>query len=127
MAWKPNDILREGELDNTRPGKVTGWLRFVGMKETVRLELDGDFSTDVRGMKLRVHNPDPAEEIRPSGRMDGFAWHQTGKVVHITAGRRGGPACIEWCSDQNGLVLLKLAPQFVEIEGWAAPSREHER
>ena len=31
MAWRPNRYLLEGELDNTQPGKVTGWMRFAGL------------------------------------------------------------------------------------------------
>jgi hypothetical protein len=33
MAWRPTEYLIEGELDNTTPGKVTGWMRFAGMKD----------------------------------------------------------------------------------------------
>jgi hypothetical protein len=30
MAWRPSEYLIDGELDNTTPGKVTGWMRFAG-------------------------------------------------------------------------------------------------
>jgi len=33
MAWRPTAYLIEGELDNTASGKVTGWMRFAGIKE----------------------------------------------------------------------------------------------
>ena len=39
MAWRPNDQLIEGELDNTVQGKVTGWMQFVGMKEKMMFNL----------------------------------------------------------------------------------------
>lgn len=120
MAWKPGDKLREGELDNTTPGKVAGWLRFVGMKETVTLQLHGNFSPDVPGAKLRLYNPDPAEEICQPGPMEGFAAMQRGKIVNINAGRPGGVARIEWRSDQNGLVLLKLPTDFIRTTAEAA-------
>ena len=32
MAWRPSEYLIDGELDNTNPGKVTGWMRFAGMR-----------------------------------------------------------------------------------------------
>jgi len=51
MAWRPTQYLLEGELDNTTPGKVTGWMRFAGMKDNVAFDLawifhhsDEDFS-----------------------------------------------------------------------------------
>ena len=46
MTWRPNKYLIEGELDNTKPGKVTGWLRFAGLQGTVTVDLKGDFDRD---------------------------------------------------------------------------------
>ncbi len=35
MAWRPTEYLLEGELDNTTPGKVTGWMQFtVSFRQT---------------------------------------------------------------------------------------------
>src|SRR5207244_2413334 len=53
MAWRPTQYLLEGELDNTVPGKVTGWMRFVGLKRQVTFDLKGDFHRDIRGAKIR--------------------------------------------------------------------------
>ena len=39
MAWRPTEYLIEGELDNTTPGKVTGWMSFAGMKEKVTFDI----------------------------------------------------------------------------------------
>lgn len=39
MAWRPNQYLVEGELDNTQPNKVTGWMQFAGLKEKVTFDL----------------------------------------------------------------------------------------
>ena len=52
MAWRPTQHLLEGELDNTQPGKVTGWMRFAGLKEKVTFDLKGDFHRDIRGAKI---------------------------------------------------------------------------
>ena len=49
MTWRPTKYLLEGELDNTKPGKVTGWMKFAGMKNRVTFDLDGDFCRDIRG------------------------------------------------------------------------------
>jgi len=32
MAWRPTQYVQEGELDNSCPKKVTGWIKFAGMK-----------------------------------------------------------------------------------------------
>jgi len=39
MAWRPNEYLIEAELDNSVPEKVTGWMRFAGIKEKVVFDL----------------------------------------------------------------------------------------
>src|SRR5262245_22582207 len=108
MAWRPYENLIEGELDNTTPGRVTGWLRFVGLTERVTLELRGDVHRDIRGAQLRLKNPNPAE--RHAGErgsyMDDFAPVQTGRAGDITAGLPpedyGSSPYLEWYSDQNG-------------------------
>lgn len=57
MAWRPTEHLIEGELDNTTPGKVTGWMRFAGMNERVLFDLTGDFHRDIRGARIRLAGP----------------------------------------------------------------------
>ena len=94
MAFRPYENLIEGELDNTVPGKVTGWIRFLGMDEPVKIDLVGDFHRDIRGAKIRLHNPKPSDrnhsgalgEVRKGSYMEGFSPVQTGKVGDITAG-----------------------------------------
>jgi len=51
MAWRPHEFLIEGELDNSNPGKVTGWMKFVGLDGTVHFDLQGNFRRDIRGAK----------------------------------------------------------------------------
>lgn len=139
MAWRPYENLIEGELSNTVPGKVSGWIRFAGMEERVRLELDGDFHRDIRGAKIRFHNPTPSErnkcgalgEVREGSYMDGFSPIQTGEVGDITAGLPphdygSGHGYIEWYSDQNGRVVLELEPEQIEVIGEPTPWQETE-
>jgi hypothetical protein len=52
MAWRPSEYLIDGELDNTTPGKVTGWMQFAGMQEKVTFDLNGNFHRDIRGAKI---------------------------------------------------------------------------
>ena len=39
MAWRPTRYVKEGQLDNSISGKVTGWIEFAGMKEKVTFDL----------------------------------------------------------------------------------------
>lgn len=34
MAWEPTDYLIKGELDDSVPGEVKGWIGFAGMDES---------------------------------------------------------------------------------------------
>ena len=85
MAWRPHEQLVEGELDNTVPGKVTGRIRFVGIKEIVKLDLVGDFHRDIRGTTVRLSGcARDDEEARQF--MESFSPVQTGEVGDMTAG-----------------------------------------
>jgi len=128
LSWRLNVNLIEGELDNAVPGKVIGWIRFVGMDEPVRLELVGDFPRGIRGAKIRFRNPRPADangtgvfgEIRRGSYMDGFSRIQTGKLGDMTAGlppRDHTDPYLEWFSDQNGRVVLTLKIEQVAVIG----------
>ncbi|MCX5653768.1 MAG: hypothetical protein NTY65_03845 [Planctomycetota bacterium] len=86
MAWRPHENLISGELDNSVLGKVTGWLRFVGMKEVVKLDLAGDFHRDIRGTKVRLRNPNPTHDGDRAKYLDGFSPTQIGNVGDMTAG-----------------------------------------
>ena len=117
MAWRPKDSLIEGKLDNTVPGKVTGWLRFAGMAEPVRLDLAGDFCSDIRGRRIRLRNIGPLDD-RPS-RMARFSAVQTGKVGDMTAGLPPHPYVlypyIEWYGHENGRVVMEFEADEVEV------------
>lgn len=121
MAWRLQPYLIDGALDNTKCGRVTGWMRFIGMECPVKLNLDGDFSRDIRGTKIRVRR-------RLSGAGNGgiaiaymkmFAARQTGKVGDITAGMpqmsQFGDAYIEWYSRQNGRCVLELDRDELQV------------
>jgi len=138
MAWRPNENLIEGELDNTVPGKVTGWMRFLGMDEPVRFQLEGDFHRDIRGGKIRLRNSGPLDrsqsgpvpEAESRSYMKGFSPVQTGKAGDITAGLPpqdySSYPYIEWYSGQNGRVVLELEPGQVEVTGQPLPWRTAE-
>lgn len=119
MAWRPNEQLIEGELDNTVRGKVTGWMRFVGVRGKVKFDLKGDFLSDIAGCRIRLTNPDSGGD---SKYMEGFLKVQKGEVGDITAGLPPRPYVdypyVEWYTEENGRVVLELDPgQIKVIEG----------
>jgi hypothetical protein len=119
MAWRPKDNLLEGELDNTVPGKVTGWLKFLGMAEVVGLDLAGDFLADIKGRKIRLHNPKPTHRLGRPDYMGRFSAMQTGEVGDITAGLPPYPyghhVYVEWYSRENGRVVMEFDADEVEV------------
>ena len=130
MAWRPNEQFIEGVLDNTVPGKVTGWMRFAGMKDKVTFDLEGNFHRDIRGAKIHLRGDayeDPAD-IDSGDYLDGFASHQTGKAGDITAGLPpqdyGNRPYVEWFGEENGRVVLELEPVQVEVIGRPIPAIE---
>lgn len=128
MAWRPTEYLMEGELDNTTPGKVTGWMRFAGMKEKVTFDLKGNFHRDIRGAKIRLKGDGCEDNPVAASYMDSFHRHQTGDVGDITAGREPRDYVaypyIEWYGDENGRVVVELDPEQVEIIGRPIPACE---
>jgi hypothetical protein len=127
MAWRPTEYLIEGMLDNTTPGKVTGFMRFLGKRNKVRFDLDGDFHRDIRGAKIKFHNEqykdaDP-QEARKYCRA--FVAVQTGVVGDITAGfpphDYGQSPYIEFYGNENGRCVIELDPSQVEIIGKPIP------
>ena len=125
MAWRPTHCLIEGELDNTVPGKVTGWMQFAGLKKPVKFNLKGDFHRDIRGAKIHFHG-DGAETDATETKdyMQGLAPTQKGDVGDITAGLPSHDYTkypyIEWYS-QNGRVVLELDPDQITVIGTPIP------
>lgn len=98
MAWRPDENLIDGELDNRTPGKVTGWIRFFRRGDEplkVDFDLKGDFHEDIRGKVIRLKNPEPSDRNESLDRegtyMRGISAMQRGSVGDITAGLPLGP------------------------------------
>ncbi len=128
MAWRPTQHLIEGELDNTNPGKVTGWMRFAGLKDTVTFKLDGNFHRDIRGAKIHITGEGSNDDPAAAGYMDGFAAKQTGKVGDITAGLPprdySDTPYLEWYGDENGRVVIEPDAEHVQVIGRPIPACE---
>ena len=129
MAWRPTQYLIEGELDNTAPGKVTGWMRFAGMQEQVTFDLKGNFHRDIRGAKIRFRSDGEEPDAQAASFMEHFSLRQTGDVGDITTGKPPsdyavGYPYIEWYSEENGRVVIELDPDQVEVIGRPIPACE---
>ena len=128
MAWRPNGYLLEGELDNTQPGKVTGWMRFAGLSKKVTFELEGSFHRDIRGEKIRFRGDGNADDPEAASFMEGFSLKQTGNVGDITAGLPPrdylSTPYLEWYGDDNGRVVLALEAEQVKVIGTPIPACE---
>ena len=130
MAWRPTEYMQEGELDNTYPNKVTGWMKFAGLKEKVTFNLEGNFHRDIRGAKIHFTGDsyEDQAEVDSGNYFDGFALHQTGKVGDITAGLPpndyGSAPYVEWFGHENGRVVIELEPVQIEVIGTPIPAIE---
>jgi hypothetical protein len=132
MAWRITDLVVDGELDNTVEGRVTGWLRLVGLDEPVRLDLRGNCRADLAGWRFRIVRLEPIPAWAEPGDLDGFAAEQVGEAGDILADqilrhydcpvdellariRAGEPPptdlrpalYLEWYSDRNGRVVIQ--------------------
>ena len=129
MAWRPTEHLIDGELDNTTPGQVTGWMRFAGMNEKVTFDLKGNFHRDIRGAKTRLKGDGEEPDARAAENMMHISPHQTGDVGDITAGLPpadyvSGYCYVEWYSEEDGRVVIELDADRVEVIGSPIPACE---
>jgi hypothetical protein len=139
MAWRIDEFLVRGEIDNRARGRVTGRLWFAGRKEPVVLDLAGNAWRDVAGRRLIFTNPQPKPGIP-----EGLREKQTGVVGDITASRKvrvpeipldqigeyyaarkpfpwhwGNSLYLEWFSAANGRVVIESASYELTVVGEA--------
>lgn len=140
MAWRIDQAVVRGEIDNRRQGGVTGRIWFLGRDEPMTLELEGNAWRDLAGHCLRFSNPAPVKE-----EMQGLAPVQRGVVGDITAARKvkvpdcsmeevlehyqartpfpwhwGNSLYLEWFSESNGRIVIESASYQLTLEGEAA-------
>jgi hypothetical protein len=139
MAWRIDEQVIRGEIDNRTRGKTTGRIWFVGRDNPVVLDLTGNPWRDLAGHLLRFTNPMP----KP-GLPEGLADEQRGTVGDITASRKvkvpdvpmaelmelvrqsrpfpwhwGNTLYLEWHSASNGRVVIETASYSLKLEGIA--------
>ena len=59
MAWRIDEAVIRGEIDNTVEGRTTGRIWLAGRDEPLILTLVGDCWRDLAGTRLRFENPCP--------------------------------------------------------------------
>jgi hypothetical protein len=139
MAWRIDEQLIRGEIDNREKGRVKGRLWFVGIAEPVCLDLRGNAWRDVAGHLIRFTNPAP--KAGPRDALKGLALLQRGVVGDITASRKvkvpdcsmeevlrlvgegkrfpwhwGNSLYLEWHSERNGRVVIESAGYRIDID-----------
>jgi len=128
MAWRPTRFLISGLLDNTVPGKVTGWMLFAGLPSKVTVNLKGDFHRDIRGASIHFTGNGNKDDPDAESYMRGFATMQTGTAGDITAGKPPQDYVdypyVEIYGDANGRIVLELEPSQVEVIGTPIPACE---
>lgn len=140
MAWRIDEQVIRGEIDNRTPGKVSGRIWLTGRDEPIRLELEGNPWRDLAGHLLRFTNPAPK-----AGPPEGLTAEQTGVVGDITASRKvkvpdismdelvecyrkkepfpwhwGNSLYLEWFSQRNGRVVIETTDFTLELDDTAA-------
>ena len=140
MAWRIDEQVIRGEIDNRTRGQVRGRLWLVGRERPLLLELDGNPWRDLAGHILRFSNPQP----KP-GNLSGLTEMQVGAAGDITASRKvkvpdcsmdelmeffaarkpfpwhwGNSIYLEWFSKTNGRVVIESATYQLELDPLAA-------
>jgi hypothetical protein len=148
MAWRIDEHLLRGEIDNRTRGRVTGRLWFAGRPTPVELDLEGNAWRDLAGRRLEFVNPEPKPGLEAS-----FAARQQGAAGDITASRKvkvpeipmdqigeyyaarkpfpwhwGNSLYLEWFSAANGRVVIESADVRIEISEheWHLSEEEEE-
>ena len=59
MAWRVDEHVVRGELDNRTWGRVRGRIWFLGMHAPVEIDLHGNPWRDLAGHRIEFTNPAP--------------------------------------------------------------------
>jgi hypothetical protein len=130
MAWRIEEAVAHGEIDNTVEGRTTGRIWLAGRDEPLILSLDGDCWRDLAGTRLEFENPSP----RSVPDAEALDIDQAGIVGDMTASRKNkvptvsdeefhelyqnnreiphewrNTLYLEWFSEINGRVVIETA------------------
>ncbi|MCF3651510.1 hypothetical protein [Synoicihabitans lomoniglobus] len=129
MAWRIDEAVVRGEIDNRERGRVRGRIWLVGRDEPIELDLRGNAWRDVAGRELHFVNRNP--QLRDLGDLPAT---QSGTVGDITASRKvkvpdvpmdelrelirakkswtwhwGNALYLEWFSETHGRLVIESA------------------
>jgi len=136
MAWRIEDAVAHGEIDNTVEGQTTGRIWLTGRDEPLILSLNGDCWRDLAGTRLQFENPDP----KPVSGLGSLDVDQVGIIGDMTASRKSrvptvteeelneiyqnrleipfewhNTLYLEWFSEINGRVVVETAAYQLSI------------
>jgi hypothetical protein len=136
MAWRIDEAVIRGEIDNTVEGRTTGRIWLAGRDEPLVLSLVGDCWRDLAGSRLRFENPSPVS----SADAEALLPQQVGIVGDMTASRKNkvptvgedefqrlyqnnaeipfewrNTLYLEWFSEGNGRVVIETADYQLEV------------
>ncbi len=136
MAWRIEDAVAHGEVDNTVEGHTTGRIWLAGRDEPLILSLNGDCWRDLAGTRLQFENPSP----KAVGDSEALDVDQAGIIGDMTASRKNkvptvgeeefhelyqnqqeipyewrNTLYLEWFSEINGRVVIESASYTLTI------------
>ncbi|MBM3876522.1 MAG: hypothetical protein FJ386_07365 [Verrucomicrobia bacterium] len=147
MAWRIEQSVVRGEIDNRVCGIVTGRLWLHGQPDPLQLELSGNACADLAGCLLTFENPAKTYALPKDARI---APTQRGSIGDLTASRKvklpedlddESGRCpqpervanflfLEWFSETNGRVVIE-SPDFkltISTPAWKlTPELEKQR
>jgi len=152
MAFRIQDSVIRGEIDNRVKGRVRGRLWLDGLAEPVTLDLEGNACPDLAGCRLEFKNPAKTFPIR---KQPAFAQLQRGKIGNLSASQKArvfavpdeeafammdrgekpperiaNALYLEWFSEGNGRVVIESADYQLTISPpqWRlSPEEEKQR
>jgi hypothetical protein len=132
MAWRIEDSIVRGEIDNRVHGRVEGKIWLADRSEPLVLSLTGNCHKDLAGCKITFTNPRPKSESNGT-----LSTKQAGLVGDITAARKvrvfewsDYPATeegkslpkqmanclyVEWFSQTNGRIVIESAHYQITV------------
>jgi hypothetical protein len=151
MAWRIQDSVIRGEIDNRVKGHVRGRLWLDGLAKPVTLELEGNACPDLAGCLLKFKNP---AKTFPMRKKPAFAPLQRGKIGNLSASQKArvftvpdeealammdrgekpperiaNALYLEWFSEGNGRVVIESANFELNISApeWRLTSAEEKQ
>ncbi len=151
MAWRIDESVVRGEIDNRTKGVVRGRIWLHGRPEPLVLDLQGNAHPDLAGCLLTFENSLPTS---PHPRLDGLFADQTGTIGDLTASRKvrvfdlpleeayalikrgerpsehlANCLYLEWYSQRNGRVVVESTEYQLQISepAWRPTPEDEQR